>query len=151
MRLSRELLQIRRSQTAATVGNSVLPSRFMSEDFDRVLARGNSESFKWRTYPADVLPLFVAEMDFKSPAPVRRALQRYIDDGVFGYPRGLHTHDAKELPSLSEIVVERMAQRYGWRIAVEDVVYIPGVVPGLNLACHSIGPGGRAQPSPPLS
>src|SRR5215471_4319476 len=106
----------------------------MPEDFDQVLSHRSSESFKWRTYPEDVLPLFVADMDFKSPAPVARALERYIEDGVFGYPRGLHTHDVKELPTLGEIVAERMQQRYGWKITPEEVVYIPGVVPGLNLA-----------------
>jgi cystathionine beta-lyase len=113
----------------------------MPEDFDQVLSRRNSESYKWRTYPADVLPLFVADMDFKSPAPVAQALQRYIDDGVFGYPRGLHSHDIKELPRLAEIVAERMKQRYQWNVAPDEVVYIPGVVPGLNLACHSLRSG----------
>ena len=116
----------------------------MPEDFDEVLPRFNSESFKWRTYPPDVLPLFVADMDFKSPPPVAHALRRYIDEGVFGYPRGLHSYDASELPSLSEIVVERMERRYGWRITRDDVVYIPGVVPGLNLACHSVSSKGGA-------
>ncbi len=47
----------------------------MPEDFDEVLPRFNSESFKWRTYPPDVLPFFVADMDFKSPAPVPEALR----------------------------------------------------------------------------
>src|SRR5215471_3498798 len=121
----------------------------MPEDFDQVLSRRNSESFKWRTYPADVLPLFVADMDFKSPPPVARALQRYIDDGVFGYPRGLHSHDIKELPSLGEIVAQRMKQRYRWNVAADDVVYIPGVVVGLNLACHSLGPQPAAVPVQP--
>src|SRR5262249_53524988 len=82
-----------------------------------------------------------ADMDFKSPPPVAGALRRYIDEGVFGYPRGLHTHDVNELPSLSEIVVERMEQRYRWKITREDVIYIPGVVAGLNLVCHSISSG----------
>ena len=123
----------------------------MPEDFDEVLPRRNSESFKWRTYPPDVLPLFVADMDFKSPARVAQALRRYIDEGVFGYPRGLHSFDASELPSLSDIVVERMDRRYGWRITPEDVVYIPGVVPGLNLACHAVSSeGGAVLVQPPV-
>jgi cystathionine beta-lyase len=123
----------------------------ISIDFDEVLVRRNSESFKWRTYPEDVLPLFVADMDFKSPAPVARALQRYIDDGVFGYPRGLHSHDVRELPTLAEIVAERMQQRYGWKITPEEVVYIPGVVPGLNLACHAVNEqGGAVLVQPPV-
>lgn len=107
-------------------------------DFDEVLSRRGSESFKWRAYPEDVLPLFVADMDFKSPEPVARALKGYVDDGVFGYPRGLHSHDIKELPALGEIVARRMQKRYGWNVKPEEVVYIPGVVPGLNLACHAV-------------
>lgn len=62
-------------------------------NFDEVINRRVSESYKWREYPEDVLPLFVADMDFRSPEPVARALRAYIDDGIFGYPRGLHTHD----------------------------------------------------------
>src|SRR2546421_5722439 len=72
-------------------------------NFDEILNRRASESFKWREYPSDVLPLFVADMDFRSPEPVANALRRYIDEGVFGYPRGLHTHDFVELPELAEI------------------------------------------------
>src|ERR1051326_3274619 len=116
----------------------MLPFRVMSEDLDRVLPHENPESYKWRTYPRDVLPLFVAEMDFQSPGPVRRALRQYIEDGVFGYPRGLHTHDIHELLDLAEVAAERMARRYKWQISPEDVVYISGVVPGLNLACHAL-------------
>src|SRR5262245_57696714 len=119
-------------------------------DFDEILNRRASESFNWREYPADVLPLFVADMDFRSPEPVRRALQTYIDDGVFGYPRGLHSYDRSE-PELPDIVVERMAQRYNWRIAPDDLVRIPGVVPGLNLACHTVaGDGGSVLVQPPV-
>jgi len=83
-------------------------------DFDELLNRRDSESFKWREYAEDVLPLFVADMDFRSPEPVARALRAYVDGGVFGYPRGLHTFDVAELPEVTNMVVERMAQRYGW-------------------------------------
>lgn len=120
-------------------------------NFDEVLFRGESESFKWRTYPKDVLPLFVADMDFKSPAPVAQALREYIDEGVFGYPRGLHSHDVRELPTLGEIVAERMKREYGWQVSPEDVVYIPGVVPGLNLACHTMSDqAGAVLVQPPV-
>lgn len=106
-------------------------------NFDEVINRRVSESYKWREYPEDVLPLFVADMDFRSPEPVARALRAYIDDGIFGYPRGLHTHDRAQVHELTSLVVDRMAHRYNWQIAVDDVILIPGVVPGLNIACHS--------------
>ena len=120
-------------------------------DFDELLNRRDSESFKWREYAEDVLPLFVADMDFRSPEPVARALRAYVDGGVFGYPRGLHTFDVAELPEVTNMVVERMAQRYGWRITPRDVVFIPGVVPGLNLACHALASqGGAVLVQPPV-
>src|SRR5579862_1007406 len=100
--------------------------------FDEVIDRRASESYKWREYPEDVLPLFVADMDFRSPEAVARALRAYIEEGVFGYPRGLHTYDHARLHGLAGVVVDRMAQRYNWRIAADDVILIPGVVAGLN-------------------
>lgn len=120
-------------------------------NFDEVLNRRRTESYKWREYDEDVLPLFVADMDFRSPEPVARALRAYIDGGVFGYPRGLHTFDRAELPELPDIVADRMARRYNWRIDASHVVVIPGVVPGLNLACHSVVPaGGEVLVQPPV-
>jgi len=105
--------------------------------FDEVINRRATESYKWREYPEDVMPLFVADMDFRSPEAVARALRAYIGDGVFGYPRGLHTYDHAQLHELSGLVVDRMAHRYNWQIGVDDVVLIPGVVAGLNITCHS--------------
>lgn len=123
----------------------------MKYNFDASPDRRGSESFKWREYPADVLPLFVADMDFCSPPPVAQALREYVDHGVFGYPRGLHTFDHEELPELCQTVVERMHQRYRWTIAPEDVVLIPGIVPALSLACHTVAPeGGAVLAQPPV-
>ena len=104
-------------------------------DFDRLLDRRSTESFKWHAYPEGVLPMFVADMDFVSPEPVVRALRERVEHGVFGYPPGLHG-ESSELPELGQLVVERMAARYGWSIAPPDVVFVPGVVVGLNIACH---------------
>src|SRR4051812_14672357 len=104
-------------------------------NFDEVIDRRGSESYKWREYPEDVIPLFVADMDFRSPEPVARALRDYIDGGVFGYPRGLHATDRAQLRELSQLVVDRMKDRYGWSITSDDVVPIPGAVSGLNIAC----------------
>ncbi len=113
--------------------------------FDEVINRRISESYKWREYPDDVLPLFVADLDFRSPEAVVRALRSYVHEAVFGYPRGLHTHDRAQLEELASVVVRRMADRYNWQIAVEDVIPIPGVVTGLNMACHCF----RANPNLP--
>lgn len=117
-------------------------------NFDERIDRRHSESYKWREYPDDVIPLFVADMDFRSPEPVARALRDYVDAGVFGYPRGLHATDRAQLDELVDLVVARMHERYGWSIAREAVVPIPGAVSGLNIACRCLGvstePGKRA-------
>ena len=107
-------------------------------NFDAVVDRRRSESYKWREYPADVLPLFVADMDFQSPEPVASALRDYVEAGVFGYPRGLHATDRAQLRELMGLVADRMNHRYGWSVSPDDVVPVPGAVAGLNIACHTL-------------
>ena len=89
--------------------------------------RINSDSVKWKKYPHDVLPLWVADMDFMSPACVLQALNRRVAHGVFGY--------GSDTQHLTEILVARLQRLYGWQIAPDDIVFLPGVVPGFNLAC----------------
>lgn len=54
-------------------------------DFERIMDRRNTESIKWRLFPEDVLPLWVADMDFRSPSAVIDALHQRVDHGIFGY------------------------------------------------------------------
>ena len=107
-------------------------------NFDAVVDRRQSESYKWREYPDDVIPLFVADMDFQSPEPVASALRDYVEAGVFGYPRGLHATDRAQLRELMGLVADRMKDRYGWSVSPDDVVPVPGAVAGLNIACHTL-------------
>lgn len=79
--------------------------------------RAGSDSIKWSMYPEDVLPLWVADMDFTSPPEVIAALQRRVEHGVFGY--------ANESRKLAELIVERMERLYGWKISPEDVLIVP--------------------------
>ena len=102
----------------------------MPYDFDRVIERRSTNSNKWRKYPADVLPLWVADMDFASPEPVVRALRERVEHGVYGY--------GFEGPEFAEVFVDRVQKRYGWTIGPEALVLIPGVIPGLNVACHAL-------------
>jgi cystathionine beta-lyase len=99
----------------------------MQNDFDQPIDRRASDSVKWNKYPEGVLPLWVADLDFASPPAVLQALHERVDHGVFGYGS-----DARKL---TEILVARLASLYAWRVAPEDIVYLPGVVPGFNLAC----------------
>lgn len=83
-------------------------------------------SQKWQRYDHDVVPLWVADMDFASPPSVIRALHRRIDHGVFGYGT---------IPdSLRHVLVEWSASHYGWSIDPQWQVWLPGVVPALHLA-----------------
>ena len=122
----------------------------MHYNFDQFPARQNTENAKWRKFPEDVLPLWVADMDFVSPEPVVRALREAAEHGMFGYPRGLHS-DAAELPEYAQLVVERMAGRYSWLIQPQDVIFTPGVVVGVNTACHIFREqGGAVLVQPPV-
>src|SRR5688500_19420748 len=95
-------------------------------DFDRLPARRDSDSNKWRKFPADVLPHWVADMDFASPPAVVAALRARVEHGFFGY--------LVERPELQEVVAERVGKRYGWRVDPEAVMPLPGVIAGFNLA-----------------
>ncbi len=100
----------------------------MSYDFDRLTDRRASNSIKWGFYPGDVLPLWVADMDFPAPAPVIEALRAAVEHGVFGY----------ELPSpkMYDVVAQRMTRLYDWQVAPEQVVAVPGLVTGFNVAAR---------------
>ncbi len=102
----------------------------MDIDFDTLPDRLHSESAKWNKYDADVLPMWVADMDFRSPEPVIEALRKRVEHGVFGYP----------LPpkNLKETIATWLDQRHGWEVTPDDLVLVPGVVTGFNLASHAV-------------
>jgi cysteine-S-conjugate beta-lyase len=99
-------------------------------DFDRIIDRRDTDSNKWRKFGPDVLPLWVADMDFPSPPAVVEALQARVAHGFFGY--------LTETPELPAVVAERVAKRYGWRVGPEAVMLLPGVIAGFNLACRAL-------------
>ena len=106
-------------------------------DFDQIIYRRESDSLKWHHYDEDVLPMWVADMDFISPEPVVRALRERVEHGVFGYPDdGMGM--PKNTPALHQTILERMSNLYHWVIKPEDIVFLPGVVTGFNLACHAL-------------
>ena len=102
----------------------------MIYDFDTMPDRKSTESIKWNYFEDDVLPMWVADMDFVSPEPVVRALRERVEHGVFGY--------ALDVPGLKDVIVERMARLYGWTIQPDDIVYTPGVVTGFHMAAHGL-------------
>jgi cysteine-S-conjugate beta-lyase len=105
-------------------------------NFDQVIERRGSGSLKWQAYDSEVLPLWVADMDFASPEPVLQALHARIDHGLFGY----------EMPSadLTEVICARLARLYNWTVLPEQIVYLPSLVTGINVACRAAGRPGDA-------
>jgi cystathionine beta-lyase len=99
-------------------------------DFNKVPDRRNSSnSIKWAKYPNDVLPMWVADMDFPAPKPILTALHKAVDHGVLGY----------EMPSqaLKETVAARMDKVYGWKVRPEAVVAVTGIVGGITVAARA--------------
>jgi cystathionine beta-lyase len=109
----------------------------MIHDFDRLIERRGTGSSKWFKYPADVLPLWVADMDFRSPEPVIRALRERVEHGCFGYGHQL------EVTELNEVFADRLQKRYGWRVSPEAILPVPGVTPGNNVACRVLTAPGQ--------
>jgi putative C-S lyase len=99
-------------------------------DFDAPVERRGTWSTRWERYPADVIPLWVADTDFRAPPPVLEAMQRRIGHGIFGY----------NVPpvALRDAVIERMQRLYGWRVEPDWVVFVSGIVPGLHLAARHL-------------
>ncbi len=105
----------------------------MSYDFNATVERSGSDSAKWRFY-GDALPMWVADMDFRSPEPILDAIHERVDHGVFGYGGEEHT--------LQELLCERMERLHGWQIEPADVLLLPGLVCGLNVVSRAIGKRG---------
>ncbi len=115
----------------------------MIYDFDLINNRRLSESIKWNLYPEDVLPMWVADMDFQSPPEVIEALKARAEHGVFGY--GLTP------PELKEVIVSRLFEKYNWQVDPESLVFLPGVISGFNLAARALAePGAGLLIQPPV-
>ncbi|HNY64819.1 MAG TPA: PatB family C-S lyase [Deltaproteobacteria bacterium] len=101
-------------------------------DFDTPVDRRSSSSLKWDRYRGrDVIPLWVADMDFRSPPAVISALKEHVEHGVFGY-----TLPPREL---LEAVTGMLEEDHGWKVDPQWIVWLPGLVTGLNVACRSVG------------
>ena len=99
--------------------------------FDTPIERRGSDSLKWGKYAGrDILPLWVADMDFAAPPAVLAALRRRMEEGIFGY--------GGPTPSLEAAVVSHLADEYGWPVEPEWIVWLPGLVTGLNIACRVV-------------
>ncbi len=104
-------------------------------DFDRIVDRTASDSHKWQRYgKKDIIPMWVADMDFPSPPDLLEALHHRIDHGIFGY--------GGPSPRLKSSLITHLHDTYRWRVEAEWIVWLPGLVTGLNVACRSWGKSG---------
>jgi len=110
----------------------------MTFDFDTPVDRSGTWSTRWERHAGrDVIPLWVADTDFRAAPAILEALSRRIEHGVFGY--------STPPPELRAAIVERMERLYRWRIDQSWIVFLTGVVPGLHLAARKlVPPGGHA-------
>lgn len=108
----------------------------MQFDFDTVLERRGTDSQKWQKYQGrDILPMWVADMDFKSPPAIIEALQRRVADGIFGY--------ARPVRSTTDALVAAFETRYGWSVDPAWIVWLPGLVVGLNVTAQAFAEPGE--------
>ena len=120
----------------------------MPFDFDRVIDRRGTASVKWDTGPAadrarDVVPAWVADMDFAAPPEVCDAIRARLDHGVLGYSVRSRSHD--------EALAGWMARRFGWTIDPDWLLTVPGVVPAVHLAVQAFTePGDRVVIQSPV-
>ncbi len=107
----------------------------MSYDFDTPVDRRGTDSEKWGRYAGrDILPLWVADTDFLSPPEVIAALTARAQHGVFGYGR--------PTASMVETVLATCADQWRWEIEPDWLVWLPGLVCGINVTCRAVGQPG---------
>lgn len=120
----------------------------MSTNFDRLVTRTDTSCVKWDARESvfgdkDVLPMWVADMDFMSPNPVVQAMRRRAEHGVYGYTIAP--------PTYYEAIIQWLARRHGWRVEAEWLKFSPGVVPALSLMVEAFTqPGDKVLVQPPV-
>ena len=103
------------------------PARFDALQVPVMRARSGE---KWQQYPADVLPMWVADMDFMQADPIRRRLQRALDIGDIGYP--WHPQPT----ALPEVFAERVKRKFGWRVDPRLIELTTEVVQSMHVIVH---------------
>lgn len=116
----------------------------MKYDFDEIIDRRGTNCVKWDgAENPDVLPMWVADMDFRTAPPIIEALSRRVDHGVFGY-----THVPQ---SYYESITGWFARRHGWNIDNDWIIYTSGVVPALSAIIKALtAPGDKVLIQTPV-
>ena len=111
----------------------------MKDIFEKMISRTNTMSRKWDSLEkhfghTDVLPLWIADMDFQSPEPVREALAKLACDGVYGYT------DPNE--KIFNSIVSWFSRRHQWDISPASIHFTPGVLSGITFALEAFSKSG---------
>ena len=109
----------------------------MQYDFDKIIDRKNTQAVKWDKHlleeffgTSDVLPLWVADMDFQCPQPLIDAMKQKAEEGIYGY-------SWHKTPAYFNAVIGWMKRRHNWEIEKDWIVYSPGIVPAINVMIRS--------------
>ena len=107
----------------------------MKYDFDQICSRQNTNCVKWDAAETifgsgDVIPMWVADMDFQTARPIIEALETRVGHEFYGY--------TQPGSGLIEAVTERLKRKFGWQIEPEWIVFTPGVIPSVNIAVRSL-------------
>lgn len=103
----------------------------MEYDFSRPTERRGTDSYKWDSAPeTDIIPLWVADMDFETFPSITEALQRRVAHGIFGYTRVPEAY--------YEAVCNWFGKHHGWHINREDIIYTSGVVPAVSAVIKAL-------------
>lgn len=107
----------------------------MKYDFDQICSRKNTDCLKWDTVQSifgheDVIPMWIADMDFPVPQPIIEAIRKRAEHPCYGYTKpGIR---------VIETVVERIQRKFHWKIEPEWVVFTPGLIPALHFAVRTL-------------
>ncbi|RRW69024.1 putative C-S lyase [Pseudomonas fluorescens] len=102
----------------------------MTFDFDQLFDRHHTGSTKWSRYPADVLPMWVADMDFAAPPVIVEALQQRLLHPLLGY--------SVAQDNLREAIVADLWNKYSWQVKPQELIFLPGVESGFNMALKAL-------------
>ena len=115
----------------------------MKYDFDRVVLRRHSGSYKWDAIPEDTLPLWVADMDFEVAPAIKQALAERVGHGIFGYTQVDDDY--------YEAVISWFSRRHQWQIRRQWMLYTSGVVPAISCSIKALAlPGEKVLVQTPV-
>ncbi|UST87848.1 MalY/PatB family protein [Pseudomonas siliginis] len=102
----------------------------MTFDFDQLFDRHHTGSTKWSRYPTDVLPMWVADMDFAAPPVIVEALQQRLLHPLLGY--------SVAQDNLRDAIVADLWNKYAWQVKPQELIFLPGVESGFNMALKAL-------------